>query len=78
MKKVDLWEELPKLKTPLLILVGDGSTIATHDDMKAMSARIPGSKLVVFPGFGQGVAFMIPERCIDEMKRFHAGLAARA
>ena len=41
-------------------------------------AHAKGCKLVVFPGFGQGVAFMIPERCIDEMKRCHAGLAAKA
>lgn len=77
MKKVDLWEQLPLLKTPLLILVGDGSTIATHADMQAMSQRIPGSRLKVFEGYGQGVAFMIPERCIDEMKRFIAALPAK-
>jgi len=76
MKKVDIWEQLPQLKTPLLILVGDGSTIATHDDMQAMSQRIPGSKLVVFKGYGQGVGFMIPERCVDEMKRFISALPA--
>jgi 3-oxoadipate enol-lactonase len=65
-----MWAQLPRVQTPTLILVGDSSVIATRQDMTEMSKRLPRGKLVMFEGYGQGVAFMIPERCVAEMKAF--------
>lgn len=69
-KGADMWAQLPRVQTPTLILVGDSSVIATRQDMIDMSKRLPRGKLVMFEGYGQGVAFMIPERCVAEMKTF--------
>ncbi len=77
-KGADMWALLPQVQTPVLILVGDSSTIATRDDMLSMSKRLPRGELVVFDGYGQGVAFMIPERCTAEMQQFIARVVGGA
>lgn len=74
----DLWPRLPEVKAPTLILVGESSDIARKDEMEQMSRRIPGARLVVFEGYGQGVAFMVPERCVAEMKKFLGALRGAA
>ncbi len=70
----DNWPLLPEIKVPTLMIAGDGSKIAPLEEMKKMSDRIPGARLVVFEGYGQGIAFSQTDRCVAEMLKFLAEL----
>ena len=41
-----------------------------RDEMEKMTRQIPKGKLVVFEGYGQGITWMVPDRCVAEMKAF--------
>ncbi len=66
----DSWAMLPDIVQPVLILAGEGSKIATLDQVKQMAERLPKSKLVVFKGYGQGIAFSNADACATEMRKF--------
>lgn len=70
LQTADSWPVLPDLKVPVLVLAGDGSKIATLDEMEKMVKRIPDAKLVVFKGYGQGIAFSNSEACAAAMRDF--------
>jgi 3-oxoadipate enol-lactonase len=69
----DLYPRLASVKTPALIMAGANSKIAPREQMEKMKGALPNAKLVLLEGYGQGIAFMAPERCVTEMKRFIAG-----
>lgn len=73
----DLFPRLHEIRTPALIMAGANSKIAPREQMEQMSGALPNAKLVLLEGYGQGIAFMAPKRCVAEMKAFIAGLAAR-
>ena len=66
----DSYTVLPKLKTPTLILAGESSKIATIDQVREMEQRIPHAKVVVFKGYGQGIAFSNSDACATAMRDF--------
>ncbi|MCC6533377.1 MAG: alpha/beta hydrolase [Burkholderiales bacterium] len=66
----NLYPELSRIAQPVLIMAGTQSAIATKDAMLAMQARIPNARLKLFEGFGQGIAFMLPEQCSAAMLEF--------
>jgi len=72
----DLFPRLHEITTPALIMAGADSKIAPRAQMEQMQGALPNAKLVLLDGYGQGIAFMAPERCVAEMKRFIAGIAA--
>ena len=49
---VQVWEALPGVKTPVLILNGDQDILVPPENARRISERIPGSRLHLFPGWG--------------------------
>jgi len=66
----DLYPRLHEIRTPVLVMAGVNSRIAPREQMEAMRSQMPQAKLVPFDGYGQGIAFSAPERCVAEMKAF--------
>jgi len=66
----DLWPRLSEIRLPTLIMIGENSRIARKDQMEKMQARMPNAHLVVFKGYGNGIASLAPERCVAELRGF--------
>ena len=72
---------LPRLRSilqPVLLMAGRDSKIAPQEQMATMSRDLPHAKLVLFDGYGQGIAFSAPERCVAEMRAFIQSLPTTA
>jgi pimeloyl-ACP methyl ester carboxylesterase len=52
MDRIDSTPTLERITVPTLVLVGDEDTLTPVSDALAMSAAIPGSRLVTIPGAG--------------------------
>jgi 3-oxoadipate enol-lactonase len=62
------------LRVPTLLLTGDQDGVAPPANVVALAARIPGARHVVFEGCGHWTTFERPQACMQELRRFHAGL----
>jgi 3-oxoadipate enol-lactonase len=71
----DLFERLPEVRTPTLVMAGSNSRIAPADAMRELHERMPQARLNLIDGYGQGIAFSIPERCAAAVRAFIASLA---
>ena len=71
----NLLPRLPQVRVPVLVMAGNKSSIAPREQMTEMQRQLPQAKLVLFEGYGQGIAFSAPERCVTEMRAFIAGTA---
>jgi 3-oxoadipate enol-lactonase len=69
----DILAELPRIKTPTLVLCGreDASTPLVHSER--MASAIPGARLVVFDGLGHMIALEDPAAVNAEIVPFVAG-----
>lgn len=47
-----MFDLLPKIKVPTLLIVGQDDAISTVDEMRGIAEKIPGAKLVVIPNSG--------------------------
>lgn len=74
----NLFPRLREVRAPVLVMAGNKSKIAPKEQMARMREQLPQAKLVLFQGYGQGIAFMAPERCVAEMRAFLAALKAPA
>jgi len=72
----DLYPRLREIRQPVLIMAGAEGKIAPKEHMQQMRAQLPDARLQLFEGYGQGIAFMLPERCVNEMRAFLSGIAA--
>jgi pimeloyl-ACP methyl ester carboxylesterase len=52
MGRPDSRPDLPGIRCPTLVLVGDGDQLTPPDQAREMAAAIPGSRLVIVPGCG--------------------------
>jgi pimeloyl-ACP methyl ester carboxylesterase len=68
----NLFPRLAEVRSPVLVMAGVQSQIAPREQMMQMQRQLPQAKLVAFEGYGQGIAFSAPERCVAEMKSFLA------
>lgn len=68
----NLFPRLREVRAPVLVMAGNHSSIAPREQMAQMREQLPHATLVLFEGYGQGIAFMVPERCVAEMRRFLA------
>ena len=59
---IDVRPLLPGIKTPVLLLSGDKSRIAS-EQQKILADRLPHGRLELFAGYGHGVNLLQPERC---------------
>ena len=73
----NLLPRLNEVRAPVLVMAGRNSSIATKEQMTEMQQQLPNAKLVFFEGYGQGIAFSAPDRCVAEMRTFLADIGAR-
>jgi 3-oxoadipate enol-lactonase len=66
----NLFPRLREVRAPVLVMAGNRSTIAPREQMTQMREQLPQARLVLFDGYGQGIAFTAPERCVAEMRAF--------
>ena len=70
----DLYDRLPDIDIPTLILAPEYSTVAPLRLQRIMRRRIPGSRLVVLRGHYHAIVNTAPERCVRALLRFLEGL----
>jgi pimeloyl-ACP methyl ester carboxylesterase len=61
-EKIDTKPLLSKIGSPVLLLSGDKSRIAS-DQQKILADTLPNGRLELFAGYGHGVNLLQPERC---------------
>ena len=71
--EADLRDVLPRIDVPTLLIAGDADQRAPLPVAEEMHSRIPGSRLVVFPGAGHMVNLEEPARFNEEVRRFLTG-----
>jgi pimeloyl-ACP methyl ester carboxylesterase len=70
---VDTAPLLDRIATPVLLLSGDRSRIAS-EQQRALVERLPQGRLELFEGYGHGVNLLQPERCARASLDFWQGL----
>ncbi len=65
-----VYDQLPEIKAPTLILVGDEDTATVPEKSERMHARIPQSKLVIIPGAGHSSSIEQPDAVTDQINQF--------
>jgi pimeloyl-ACP methyl ester carboxylesterase len=70
---VDTGPLLDRIETPVLLLSGDRSRIAS-EQQRALVERLPHGRLELFEGYGHGVNLLQPERCARASLDFWQGL----
>jgi pimeloyl-ACP methyl ester carboxylesterase len=67
---VDLWEPLPRIPCPTLIVRGAESDILAPEVAKKMAERLPDGRVVEIEGAGHTVPADRPEEFVREIRRF--------
>ncbi len=67
-----LWERLPELVTPTLLLVGEEDRRFVHVAHEA-AARMPAAEIVVVPGAGHAVHLERPDAWVEAVAAFLSG-----
>jgi pimeloyl-ACP methyl ester carboxylesterase len=70
------WRGLAGITTPTLLTNGALDRGVPPINARRIHARIPGSKLAIYPGASHGMAFQDAERFAAEIARFSAGVGA--
>ena len=70
----DLYDQLPSIKTPTLLLAPEFSTVAPLPEQRVMARRLPNAKLRVFKGYKHAIMNTIPDRCVKTTLRFLRGV----
>jgi pimeloyl-ACP methyl ester carboxylesterase len=74
----DVRADLPKIKSPCLLMVGSQDVLTPVDQgpegagMRYIHEHVPGSELVILEGCGHGLLGEQPQQCIDAILRFRA------
>ena len=68
--------ETGTITAPTLIIWGDRDGLLSRDDEEALSAAIPGSRLIVYHDTGHLVLWDQPERVANDLTDFVKGLSA--
>lgn len=69
---VDLWEPLPRIPCPTLIVRGADSDILSPEVAKKMTERLPDGRLVEIPGAGHTVPADRPDDFVRHVRAFLA------
>ncbi len=73
----DRTAELPAIRCPTLVLGGAREQVVPPDEMRAMSAAIPGGRFVVIDGAGHLASLEAPEPFTAAVRGFLAEVAAQ-
>lgn len=63
-----VWDALPGITTPVLLLNGEGDCIVPPENAHRLAARIPGAQLHTFPSWGHG--FKDPAELAEVVNEF--------
>ncbi len=55
------YDRLPGVQCPVLVVTGSDDAVIPPDNSRILAERIPGARLVVFPGAGHGLQYQCPE-----------------
>lgn len=66
--------DIERIGVPVLLVTGDEDGVAPPANVAAMAARIAGARQVVLEGCGHWTTFEKPQRCMQELRQFHAAL----
>ena len=69
----DVWDRLPEVRVPTLIVRGAESTLLRHDVAERMQAAIPDCRLVEIPGGGHWVHLEQPDAYASTVRGFLLG-----
>jgi pimeloyl-ACP methyl ester carboxylesterase len=68
--EVDLWESLPRIPCPTLVVRGAESDILSSEVAKKMTERLPDGRLVEIPGAGHTVPADRPDDFVTHVRGF--------
>jgi non-heme chloroperoxidase len=63
---------VPRLRLPVLLIMGDQDRTATPDQMRALAAQLPDATLSLYTGTGHSTFAEQPERFNREIAEFAA------
>ena len=69
---LDITDDVPKIKCPMLVITTEGSSLASVEQTRAWQQLVPQSQLVVLPGDSFHVAASDPDRCSEATLEFIA------
>ena len=67
-----------RITAPTLVMSGANDALIPVSAAKALTAAIPGAKLIIYPGVGHVPMEQIPERSANDLKAFQRGLSPRS
>ena len=73
--RAGVYEELPKIKAPTLMIVGEEDMATPVGKAKRIAQKIPGAKLVVIPHAGHLCTVEEPAAVTAAIEEFLSGLA---
>lgn len=73
-----LRRELPRLDTPLVLIVGSDDRAIPPSEAKQVQALVPGTEVIVMPGLGHLAHEEAPDRTVHEIQRIAARLGLTA
>ena len=78
--QIDIRDVLPSIRVPTLLLVRANDPIASVAAVQAMASRIPGARVMVFPGASHAIAGpgLDPEPVYEVIEKFVTGSVAAA
>jgi pimeloyl-ACP methyl ester carboxylesterase len=76
MASVDLTDILPKIQVPVLILAGERDEITPLEAQHTLKARLPNSRLILYPTSGHNIAEEFADKCAEDTLRFLRGVSA--
>jgi len=65
-----IWDELPSISNPLLILQGEQDQLVEAENARRLAGRIPGAQLELVAAAGHGLLMQEPTDCADRIIRF--------
>jgi pimeloyl-ACP methyl ester carboxylesterase len=69
-------ETLKAIRTPTLVMHGEGDVVIPVDAGRRLAAAIPGAKLITYPGVGHVPMEQIPARSAADLRAFLRGLVS--
>ncbi len=68
--KLDTYDLLPTITRPTLVMCGAEDVLIPPENSRTIAGRIPGAKLVEFPGAGHGFQSQMPEEFVRNVREF--------
>jgi pimeloyl-ACP methyl ester carboxylesterase len=70
MRSVDLTDDLPRIRCPMLAVVPDHDPISSMAQYELIRDRVPDVDFVVYHGLPHNITDAVPDRCAEDLRRF--------